>query len=147
MSATKAALAGGTTAQESKKPAKRAAKPRAQRNPAGDPGPGGSRIARTAQAIGKQVSDNPLAALAGAAAVTAGIALLLPSSRREADVMGDIAGKIGEAARDVADGAVEAGRQQVTELAQAALGSVGGNVVESLIGAATPEAANATRDA
>lgn len=111
------------------------------------PKPEGSRLGRTAQAIAKQVSDNPLAVLAGAAAVTAGIALLLPAGRREAEVMGEIAGKIGEAARDVAEGAVEAGRQQVTELAQAALGSVGGNVVESLIGAATPEPTAATREA
>lgn len=95
-----------------------------------------SRVARTARAISEQVSDNPFATLVGAAAVTAGIALLLPASRREAEVMGDLAGKIGEVARDAADSAVEVGRQQVAELAQAALGSVGSNMVESLIGAA-----------
>lgn len=100
-----------------------------------------STLARTARAIGKQVSDNPLATLAGAAAVTAGIALLLPAGRREAEILGEVAGKIGEVARDAADSAVDAGRQQVAGLAQTALGGIGGNVVESLIGGAAATAA------
>ncbi|RYG89612.1 MAG: hypothetical protein EON59_01080 [Alphaproteobacteria bacterium] len=147
MSAKKTGSAAAATWQDAK-PAKRGfAKPRSARAPAVASKPGASRVARTAQAIAKQVSDNPFVTLAGAAAVTAGIALLLPASRREAEAMGDLAGKIGDAAREAADGAVEAGRQQVTELAQAALSSVGGNLVESLIGGASPKAAGASRKA
>jgi hypothetical protein len=134
MSAPKSGAAKGTTRTVAT-PARASAKPRRQQTAGAAPSPR-SRLARTAQAIGKQVSDNPLATLAGAAAVTAGIALLLPAGRREAEVLGEVADKIGEAARDAADNAVDAGRQQVTELAQAALNGLGGNVVESLIGSA-----------
>lgn len=125
-----------TTASQPQAPANRASvKPSSARQSPASTKAGGSRISRTAQAITRQVSDNPFVTLAGAAAVTAGIAMLLPASRREGEVMGDLAGKIGDAARELADSAVETGREQVTELAQAALGSVGGNMVESLIGA------------
>ena len=140
MSAKKSASA--PTSSQATKPGKRTpAKARSPRNPAAASRFAGSRAARAATAITKQVSDNPFVTLAGAAAVTAGIALLLPASRRESEVMGELAGKIGEAARDAADSAVEAGRQQVTELAQEALGSVGGNVVESLIGSSSAQPA------
>jgi len=144
MSAKKPGSAGAKS-PETKARKQAPAGPRGGQDPAGAPTPAGSRITRTAQAIGKQVSDNPFMTLAGAAAVTAGIALLLPSSRREAEVMGDLAGRIGEVAREAADSAVEVGRQQVAELAQSALGSVGGNMVESLIGAAAPEPADEAR--
>jgi len=139
--------ASSPTSSQAANPAKRApGKPGSPRNPGAASKPAGSRVARTAQAITRQVSDNPFATLAGAAAVTAGIALLLPASRREAEVMGELAGKIGDVARDAADSAVEAGRLQVTELAQEALGSVGGNMVESLIGSASPQPVGTSRD-
>jgi hypothetical protein len=141
MSARKSDPAAATSAQEPNNPGKRAsAKPRSPRKPGAPSRPAGSRVARAAQAMGKQISDNPFVALAGAAAVTAGIALLLPAGRREAQVMGELADKIGEVARDAADDAVQAGREQVAGLAEAALGSVGGTVVKSLIAASTTEA-------
>ena len=94
--------------------------------------PIGKRLNRMAQAAAEQVRANPFATAAGAAAVSAGLALLLPSTRREAEVMGEVAGKLGDVAREAADSAVEAGRNQVEHLAQAALASVGGAVVQAV---------------
>lgn len=87
----------------------------------------------TLDAARRQVRASPFAAIAGAAAVSAGLALLLPASRREAEVMGDVADKLGEVARGAADSAVEAGRAQAETLAQAALASVGGAVIGNVI--------------
>lgn len=104
------------------------------------------RLSDVAQAGAQQVKANPFAAVAGAAAVSAGVALLLPSSRREAQMMGEVAGKLSDVARDAADTAVEAARNQVETLAQGALASVGGAVVQAVVsgdgaeGNAQPEA-------
>jgi ElaB/YqjD/DUF883 family membrane-anchored ribosome-binding protein len=84
----------------------------------------------------RQVAANPFAAIAGAAAVSAGIALLLPASRREIELTGDIADKIEEAARGAADSALEAGRAQVETLAQTALAGIGGAMIEQVVAAA-----------
>lgn len=92
-----------------------------------------ARLGRAAEIGARHVSENPLAAIAGAAAVSAGLALLLPAGRREAEVMGEVAGKLGEVARDTADGVVAAGRAEVETLAQSALASVGETVVGALV--------------
>lgn len=86
-----------------------------------------------------QVRENPFAAVAGAVAVSAGLALLLPSSRREAEVMGEVADKIGDVARGAADSAVEAGRAQVETLAQTALASVGSAVIGNALAGSDTE--------
>ena len=86
----------------------------------------------------RQVRENPFAAIAGAVAVSAGLALLIPASRREAEVMGDVASKIGDVARGAADSAVEAGRAQAETLAQAALASVGTAVIENVVASGGP---------
>jgi hypothetical protein len=84
----------------------------------------------------QQVRANPLTTVAGVAALSAGLALLFPSSRREAEVMGEVAGNIGEIARGAAEGAVEVGKSQVKALAETALGGVGGTVVDALVAVA-----------
>lgn len=84
----------------------------------------------------RQIAANPLAAVAGAAAVSAGLALLLPASRREIELTGEIADRLSEAARGAADAAIEAGKAEVQTLAQSALGGIGGAVVGQMIAAA-----------
>jgi hypothetical protein len=90
-----------------------------------------------------QVRAAPLVAIAGAAAVSAGLAMLLPLTRREAAVLGDVAEKLGDVARDAADGAVAAGRHQVEALGQAALAEMGGAVLHAVVSsdAGKPDAA------
>jgi ElaB/YqjD/DUF883 family membrane-anchored ribosome-binding protein len=81
----------------------------------------------------RQASSRPFVTVASAAVVGAGLAWLLPSGKRETEVMAEVAQKVGDAARDAADTAVQAGRQQVDELAQNALASVGGAVVQAVM--------------
>lgn len=86
----------------------------------------------------QQMQSHPFAAMAAAGAVGAGIGWLLPASRREAEVMADVAHKVTDAARDAANTAVEAGRQQVDDITKNALASVGGAVVQALVSGEQP---------
>lgn len=90
---------------------------------------------RSIRGVGEAIAANPFAAIAGAAAVSAGLALLLPASRREIELTGDIADKIEEAARGAADSVKEAGRAQVETLAQTALAGIGGAMIEQVVSA------------
>jgi hypothetical protein len=93
----------------------------------------GARLGRAVRAGADQVAENPFAAVAGAAAVSAGLALLLPSSRREAKVMGDVADTLAGVAREAADTVVAAGQSQVEALAQTAIASAAGAAVEAMV--------------
>lgn len=96
-----------------------------------------SRLSRAVRAGADQVVENPLAAVAGAAAVSAGLALLLPSTRREAEVMGEMADKLADVAREAADGVVAAGQSQVETLAQSAIASVAGAAIGAVVSGQT----------
>jgi hypothetical protein len=85
------------------------------------------------------VTANPLTAVFGAVAVSAGLALLLPSSERENEVMGDVADKLGDVAQNAADSVVAAGRAQVETLAQTALAGVGGAMIQAVTATAQPD--------
>lgn len=104
----------------------------------------GSRTSGTLRTGRERIAANPFVAVAGAAAVSAGLALLLPSSKREAAVMGDVAAKLSDVARDAAETAVELGRTQVETLAQNALATAGEAVVKAVV---SSEAVTATRPA
>lgn len=91
-----------------------------------------ARLGRVVQAGADQVAESPFAAVAGAAAVSAGFALLLPSTRREAKVMGEVADRLADVAREAADNVVAAGQSQVEALAQTAIASAAGAAVEAM---------------
>jgi hypothetical protein len=99
----------------------------------------GNRLGRAAQSSLQRISENPVAAAAGAAAISAGLAFLLPSGRRETEMMGELADKLSDVARDAADSAVELGRSEVEALAQSALVGVGGAVVEAIVSTERPD--------
>lgn len=74
---------------------------------------------RAAEAKDKAVAsfgDNPLVALGGGLALGALIAALLPRTRTEDKLLGDVGGRITGAAKSAADAAKEAGREKLTEL-------------------------------
>lgn len=80
-----------------------------------------------------ELAANPFAAVLGAAALGAGLGWLLPAGEREKRMMGQVAGKVGDVARDAANTAMEAGRQQADDLTQNALASVGSAVVDAVL--------------
>ena len=88
----------------------------------------------------QQIDSNPMIAIAGGLAVGAVLGALLPRTQREKEVLGGVGTKVTDAARDAANSAVEAGRQQVNEITHNAMAKVG----EAVVGAVTSsEPANA----
>jgi hypothetical protein len=63
-----------------------------------------------------QVDGSPLLALGGGLALGALIAALLPRTRAEDRLLGDVGGRITDTARTAADAAKEAGRGKLAEL-------------------------------
>jgi hypothetical protein len=63
-----------------------------------------------------QVEGSPLLALGGGLALGALIAALLPKTRTEERLLGDVGGRITDTARTAAEAAKEAGREKLAEL-------------------------------
>ena len=63
-----------------------------------------------------QVDGSPLLALGGGLALGALIAALLPKTRTEERLLGDVGGRITDTARTAAEAAKEAGREKLAEL-------------------------------
>jgi len=93
----------------------------------------GGRLGRLASGGARQVAENPITAALGAATIGAGIALLLPVTRREAEVLGPLADTLEDVARGATESAIDIGRQEVKQLAQTAIAGVGGAMVESML--------------
>ncbi|HZF94345.1 MAG TPA: hypothetical protein VEZ20_05665 [Allosphingosinicella sp.] len=100
------------------------------------------RASRATETAGRQISANPMAAVAGGLAVGALLGALLPRTDRETQLLGGVGGKINDAAREAARTAAEAGRQQVEEISETAATRVG----EAVIGAVTSAASGSSSD-
>ena len=83
------------------------------------------------------VESNPVVALAGGLAIGAILGAVLPATRREQELLGDVGSRVTDAAKEAANSAVEAGRSQVDELKNSALQKVGSAVVEAVSSATT----------
>lgn len=78
------------------------------------------------------IESNPVVAIAGGLALGAILGAVLPTTRREQELLGDVGSRVNDAARGVASSAVEAGRTQVDELKSTAFQKVGEAVVEAV---------------
>lgn len=78
------------------------------------------------------IESNPVVAIAGGLAIGALLGAVLPTSRREQELLGDVGSRVNDAAKGVATQAVEAGKSQVDELKSSALQKVGEAVVEAV---------------
>ena len=78
------------------------------------------------------IESNPVVAIAGGLALGAILGAVLPTSRREQELLGDVGSRVTDAAKGVASSAVEAGRSQVDELKSTAFQKVGEAVVEAV---------------
>jgi hypothetical protein len=83
------------------------------------------------------IESNPVVAIAGGLALGAILGAVLPTSRREQELLGDVGSRVNDAAKGVASSAVEAGRTQVDELKSTAFQKVGEAVVEAVSSGAT----------
>ena len=78
------------------------------------------------------IESNPVVAIAGGLAIGAILGAVLPTSRREQELLGDVGSRVNDAAKGVASQAVEAGKSQVDELRSSALQKVGEAVVDAV---------------
>jgi hypothetical protein len=74
----------------------------------------------SARSAGKRtlegIEANPVAAVVGGLALGAIAAALLPKTRREEELLGDVGRRLNETARDAAKTATERGREQIVDL-------------------------------
>ena len=78
------------------------------------------------------IDANPVVAIAGGLAIGAVLGAMLPTSRREQELLGDVGSRVNDTAKGVASQAMEAGRTQVDELRTYAFQKVGEAVVEAV---------------
>jgi ElaB/YqjD/DUF883 family membrane-anchored ribosome-binding protein len=80
-----------------------------------------------------RIDSSPLIAIAGGIALGAVVGALLPRTQREVQAFGGMGHKVTDAARDVANTAVETGRQQVNDITSSAMQKVGEAVVQAVV--------------
>jgi ElaB/YqjD/DUF883 family membrane-anchored ribosome-binding protein len=80
-----------------------------------------------------RIDSSPLIAVAGGIALGAVVGALLPRTEREAQAFGSVGHKMTDAARDVANTAVETGKQQVNDITSSAMQKVGEAVVQAVV--------------
>ncbi len=115
--------------------------PRQQDNPSSSPSARERAIDaydRARERTGDSIEGSPLLALGGGLALGALIAALLPKSRVEDRLLGDVGGRITGGARDAFDAAKEAGREKLSELNITR--DAGANAVQSLVDGITEAA-------
>jgi ElaB/YqjD/DUF883 family membrane-anchored ribosome-binding protein len=72
--------------------------------------------ARVGRRTADEIEANPVAAVAGGLAIGALLAVLLPRTRRENEMLGAVGGRITDAAREAAAAARDAGQDKLDEL-------------------------------
>ena len=82
----------------------------------------------------EQISVYPVGAVIGGLAVGALLGFLLPASRREKELLAPTGRKITDAAREVAQRGIDAGKEQIDEIRSRAAQKVGEAVVEAVGG-------------
>jgi ElaB/YqjD/DUF883 family membrane-anchored ribosome-binding protein len=87
---------------------------------------------RATQRTAERIDTNPVAALIGGLALGGLVAWLLPKSERETQALGDVGTKITDTARQAAQTAIDAGKQQVNEIKENAATKVGQAVMDAV---------------
>jgi ElaB/YqjD/DUF883 family membrane-anchored ribosome-binding protein len=92
---------------------------------------------RTTQRTTERIDSNPVAALVGGLALGGLVAWLLPKTQRETEALGTVGTKITDTARQAAQTALDAGKQQVNEIKDNAATKVGQAVMDAVSSATT----------
>lgn len=87
---------------------------------------------RAGQRTSERIDSNPVAALVGGLALGGVVAWLLPKTQRETEALGSVGSKITDSAKQAAQSAMDAGRQQVNEIKETAASSIGHAVMEAV---------------
>ena len=81
-----------------------------------------------------QIAIYPMGAVIGGLAIGALMGFLLPSTRRETELLGDTGRRLTGAARDAAQRGLDAGKEQIEQIKSRATQKVGEAVVEAVTG-------------
>jgi ElaB/YqjD/DUF883 family membrane-anchored ribosome-binding protein len=92
------------------------------------------RAADVTRQASEQISVYPVGAVIGGLAVGALLGFLMPSTRREQDLLGSTGKRITDAAREAAQRGIDAGKEQIDEIRSRAAKKVGEAVVEAVGG-------------
>jgi len=95
------------------------------------------RAGQAGQRTTQRIESNPVAAIIGGVALGGLVAWLLPNTRKETETLGTVGTKITDTARQAAQTAVDAGKQQVAEIKETAATKVGQAVMEAVSSATT----------
>ncbi len=87
---------------------------------------------RATQRTSERIDTNPVAALVGGLALGGPVAWLLPKTQRETQALGNVGSKITDGARQAAQSAIDAGKQQVNEIKENAATKVGQAVMDAV---------------
>lgn len=98
-----------------------------------------TRASSATQQVGTRIEDAPIAALVGGLAVGAAIGALLPRTQREAETLGPIGHKIGQAATEAARAAIDAGKAELglNQPAKSPVEAIMDKAIGAVSGAAT----------
>ena len=88
------------------------------------------RAADATRQAADQIAVYPVAAVVGGLAIGALLGFLVPSTRRETDLLGATGRRITDAAREAAQRGIDVGKEQIDELRSKAAKTVGDAVVE-----------------
>ena len=91
------------------------------------------RAADVTRQASEQISVYPVGAVIGGLAVGALLGFLMPSTRREQDLLGSTGKRITDAAREAAQRGIDAGKEQIEEIRTRAAQKVGEAVSEAVV--------------
>jgi hypothetical protein len=87
---------------------------------------------RAGQRTSQRIESNPVAAIVGGLALGGILAWVLPKTQRETEALGSVGHKLTDTAKQAAQTALDAGKQQVNEIKETAASSIGHAVMEAV---------------
>ncbi len=87
---------------------------------------------RAGQRTSQRIETNPVSAIVGGLALGGILAWVLPKSQRETEALSGVGQKLTDTAKQAAQTAMDAGRQQVNEIKETAASNIGHAVMEAV---------------
>jgi hypothetical protein len=87
---------------------------------------------RAGQRTSQRIETNPVSAIVGGLALGGILAWVLPKTQRETEALSGVGQKLTDTAKQAAQTAMDAGRQQVNEIKETAASNIGHAVMEAV---------------
>ena len=90
------------------------------------------RASTAGQRTSQRIETNPMAAVVGGLALGGLVAWLLPKTERESQALGSVGTKLTDTARQAAQSAMDAGKEQVNQIKESAASNIGHAVMDAV---------------